>query len=1064
MRALTFIPVMGMTMLLLGCGLFGSGEEDRGEVESLMFSERTPGTSAPSPESERSSETERPVVAASVAYDGPRSMEQRIIDSPVIVRVRLNSVSSTVESAVIFDGSTKYIALLEFNFRVQEYLKGSGADDIVAVWAAAPLFETRQEAEDALPSIAAARDSQWDNREAIIFLQASTSFLTSTEQVDRYYLAWGGSWTIPDDGYSIASIHDKLWLPAVDAPPQATGEQQRFLTDVPPATGMAVTITLGEIKTRIAGVATKLAAGAGSEEYAECVQLSYRYDERNRYRIQTEEKGYFRRIPDQEVGSGLAASSVVFEDTDYGDLPNARAETWFDGGDADLFSVEFGDAVPWDSSGDGTNDSISYARRVTTTRPLYEGTYEFQFNHRAYFFVLCEGYASRFEWTVTVNAPEGTLHEAFFDPVTVGTAVAADSNNGVLKPAPFTDTNGASATLERIAWEPGEGDSGTVKLKLTPINGITNHTLDFIALDGSVRLSLKVADATVDAANRTLSWTVASPPWQSGDLFMVRVRKGCESGMAVTNPGFFSDCEALLSSRDALRGTGSLNWDADTAMSSWEGITIAGTPNRVTKVELPNKALSGHIPSSLGSLVELTHLDLSGNVLMGEIPSDLGELKQLAQLKLTGNTLSGCVPVALRDVEDHDLTTLGIPYCDATTPAPEGLSVSVTNGVATISWTAVKGAVEYRVQYKASNTEDEWAELDAVTDTSQQLGRYDGPTCESNYDFRVQAYGDGISYVANWGGASDTVSNATGACNFLPEFTTTSHNFSVAESASTGDVVGTLSATDLDEEDTLSYSISGGNEEGKFSLDASSGIITVAASLDYETIVSYTLTAEVNDGNGGTATTSVEIRVTDVSEVTPPVPRGLEADLRIRASSFDLSWNTVNGADEYRIQYRIDGSAGKWTNLEATTGTSQRFTPEGGIRCSTPHEFRVQAHGDGETHPARWGSRSHRVRAALRGCIYPHAPTGLTATRENGSVVLTWTAPPGSEITAYQILRRRPTLEQELLVLVENTGGTGTTYTDDTVENGVHYIYRVKAINNTVIGPISNRAEVRIPR
>ena len=31
-------------------------------------------------------------------------------------------------------------------------------------------------------------------------------------------------------------------------------------------------------------------------------------------------------------------------------------------------------------------------------------------------------------------------------------------------------------------------------------------------------------------------------------------------------------------------------------------------------------------------------------------------------------------------------------------------------------------------------------------------------------------------------------------------------------------------------------------------------------------------------------------------------------------------------------------------------------------------------------------------------------------------------------------------------------------------EAGVRYIYRVKAINNTISGPNSNRAEVRIPR
>ena len=84
----------------------------------------------------------------------------------------------------------------------------------------------------------------------------------------------------------------------------------------------------------------------------------------------------------------------------------------------------------------------------------------------------------------------------------------------MLKPAEFTDANGASATIKRIAWEAGTGESGTVKLKLSPHNGIAGHTVDFIALDGSVPLSLKVAnDATVDSANDTLRsghWPVAS--------------------------------------------------------------------------------------------------------------------------------------------------------------------------------------------------------------------------------------------------------------------------------------------------------------------------------------------------------------------------------------------------------------------------------------------------------------------------------------------------------------------------------------------------------------------------
>ena len=63
-----------------------------------------------------------------------------------------------------------------------------------------------------------------------------------------------------------------------------------------------------------------------------------------------------------------------------------------------------------------------------------------------------------------------------------------------------------------------------MKLKLSSHNGIAGHTVDLIALEGSVPLPLEVADATVDATTETLSWMVTSQPWQSVKL-MLRVRE-----------------------------------------------------------------------------------------------------------------------------------------------------------------------------------------------------------------------------------------------------------------------------------------------------------------------------------------------------------------------------------------------------------------------------------------------------------------------------------------------------------------------------------------------------------
>ena len=449
--------------------------------------------------------------------------------SPLIARVWLDSVTSSVVSETILDGCTKYIPILEFNFSVLEYLKGRGSSNIVAYWAAPPLFDTRHEAEAVLPAIVAARDTRWDDHEAIVFLQHPDTAFPSAKQPDRHYLSWGGSWTIPDDGYSIASIHNKLWLPAegaVSTTSQPSGNQQRFLLDVPPATGEALTITLGEMKARIAAVAANLDASDGSEEYRECVERTYLYERLESYRVEQGHEGLFERRPDPDFGSGLAAASLVYEQLALGGLPNRHDELWFDGEDAIFFRVEFGDAVPYDFSGDGVIDSIQYVQRVVSERPLPAGAYEFTFNQRNAHFVPCEGYRERHEWTVTVTAPPGTLHEGFFDPVTttsgVGYLAGSSTTTGVLKLAEFSVGN-ASTTITGLRWQ-----SGSVVLSLSPFVSLGDNQLEFIALDGTTALALMASDATASSTADTLTWAVADRPWSAGDRLMLRIREASQ--------------------------------------------------------------------------------------------------------------------------------------------------------------------------------------------------------------------------------------------------------------------------------------------------------------------------------------------------------------------------------------------------------------------------------------------------------------------------------------------------------------------------------------------------------
>ena len=90
--------------------------------------------------------------------------------------------------------------------------------------------------------------------------------------------------------------------------------------------------------------------------------------------------------------------------------------------------------------------------------------------------------------------------------------------------------------------------------------------------------------------------------------------------------------------------------------------------------------------------------------------------------------------------------------------------------------------------------------------------------------------------------------------------------------------------------------------------------------------------------------------------------------------------------------------------------------------------------------------------------VPPPAPTNLTAVvNADGSVTLTWDAPDDDSVTGYLILRRRPYEgDRTLLVYVENTGSTATTFTDTDVTAGTQHVYRVKAVNEAGAGNQSN--------
>ena len=155
-----------------------------------------------------------------------------------------------------------------------------------------------------------------------------------------------------------------------------------------------------------------------------------------------------------------------------------------------------------------------------------------------------------------------------------------------------------------------------------------------------MRKTVSLRDGILWSLAAVLLLAAVSPPLQA-----------CDGGIAVpdpgSNPGLVEDCKVLLALHDELVGTGSLNWDTQLAITSWEGIGVSGSPSRVQRLFLQQNQLTGVIPTELAQLSQLQVLYLHNNQLTGTIPVWLSQLNQLAQLSLSDNQLTGMIPTEL---------------------------------------------------------------------------------------------------------------------------------------------------------------------------------------------------------------------------------------------------------------------------------------------------------------------------------------------------------------------------------------------------------------------------------
>ncbi|WP_419946088.1 cadherin domain-containing protein [Candidatus Poriferisodalis sp.] len=455
----------------------------------------------------------------------------------------------------------------------------------------------------------------------------------------------------------------------------------------------------------------------------------------------------------------------------------------------------------------------------------------------------------------------------------------------------------------------------------------------------------------------------------------------CSSGAAVGNPSdstsLVADCETLLGLKSTLAGSGRLNWSASRAMTEWDGITISG--GRVTEIQLSGRGLTGSIPAGIGDLSGLVAVYMAANELRGSIPSSIGNLSRLRHLDLSLNELRRPLPSRMRNLSNLETLDLANNFFLQALPSWIGNLTSLRK--LGMSGTGLLGHIpsqlgnlshleelrltgnrhfgfipsqlgslsHLRVLYLSSNNlygaiPSALGNLPKLTGLGLSNNRLSGDVPIGLEELRdleelKLADNDGLtgcvpgslSYVRR----HDLDRLNLPYCRAIPIFRTTeSGERSVRENSAVSTAVGApFVAVDRDG-DRLTYSL-GGADAANFLLDASTGQLRTATTLDHESQESHSVTVSVHDGtdrdeNADTSIdTTIEVTVTITDADEAPTVSGPESAFSPETADIVLGHYSAADPEDAQIAWAVGG----------TDRQAFRIDRQGALRFVIPPDY-----------------------------------------------------------------------------------------------------------------------------
>ncbi len=514
-----------------------------------------------------------------------------------------------------------------------------------------------------------------------------------------------------------------------------------------------------------------------------------------------------------------------------------------------------------------------------------------------------------------------------------------DSSSGQLRTSAALDYETKSSYSVTITVSDDQGGSSSISVTINitnvneaPVFTAGTSTTRTIAENAGSGINIGSAVSATDVDSTTLTYTLGGTNGASFDIESTTGQLKTKAALDYETKTSYSVTITVSdgSLTDSIAVTINVR-DLDETPSNIAPVFTDG--DEATRTIAENTAADANIGTAIAATDEdsenLAYLLSGTDASSFAIDGDTGQLKTSAALNYeTKTSYEVIVTVSDGTLEDEITVTINVTNVNEAPVFNDGDSITRQVAENTAAGTNLGNVItatdpdaEDTITYSLGGTDA--ASFDIVS-TSGQLKTKAALDYETKNSYTVTVI------ATDTGDATDTITvtiNVTDVDeNRAPVFTDgESAERSIAENTGSGVNIGAaVAATDPDTDDTLEYSL-GGTDRSSFSLGSTNGQLRTKAALDYETKNAYSVTVSVSDGNGGTDSITVTIKVTDVDENRAPVFTDGESAERSIAENTGAGVNigtaiTATDADDDTLEYSLGGTDAASFEIGSTNG------------------------------------------------------------------------------------------------------------------------------------------------